>query len=196
MSTKTGIIVSVFLLAGTLLFFGMALMRDKSDFTLPNPVMPAISSEESTDGKNSSNRVPVELVGKNLFHPLRGAVSIEKKDLPASVSRRATAENFILTGIFSFGEERGAVIASDSRKTAPKNGVSLQRIFRTGTEVGAGYILSDIRTDEVILTRGDGKLTLRFQNVRKKESSGTKLQKYQSISQEKPRRKPREILQK
>jgi len=161
MSAKTGIIVGVFLLVGALLFSGAALLRGGAAGR-PRPAEPARTPASESAGESSPAGIPVELAAMNLFHPLRGAAPQKNGEAPPSPVRQMPPGDFILTGIFSFGEERGAVIASDSPRDG-KPGAPIRRIFRTGAEVGDGYVLSGIQEDGVTLIRGDRRLVLHFQ---------------------------------
>jgi len=167
MNTRNGIVIGCFLLGAALLFATAALLRSghpassagKEDGLPPEPGL-RIPPEPAG--------FPATLAEKNLFHPLRGAPppEVEKKDASVPV-RKEPPGNFVLTGIFTFGEERGAVITSGRPAAAGKPGEAPRRIFRSGADVG-GYQLSEIQADRVVLVRGNEKLILHLYQEQEK----------------------------
>ncbi|MPM36884.1 hypothetical protein SDC9_83488 [bioreactor metagenome] len=157
MNARNGIIVGSFLLAAALLLSVASLLRRGADV----PVVPELPEpvEEPAASRPQEKAIPAELEAGNLFHPLRGAPPPEEKAEAAAPERNRPAGNFMLTGIFSFGEERGAVITSGV-SAGEKPGSALRRVFRTGAEVGGGYLLSEIQADRAVLVRGGEKIIL------------------------------------
>lgn len=158
MNARNGIFIGCLLLAAALLPAAVALARTGRS-------TPSAANEENTPPEPELRLppepagYPVALAAKNPFHPLRGAPPPEEeKKEPSSSARREPPGSFALTGIFTFGEERGAVIAS-GRPAPGKPGETPRRIFRAGAEVG-GYSVSEIQADRVVLVRGNEKLIL------------------------------------
>lgn len=166
MNARNGIIAGCFLLAAALLFSAAALLRSG------RRISPA--GKEDDAPPETELRIPPEpagypvaLAAKNPFHPLRGAPPPEEKKDVAASARREPPGSFALTGIFAFGEERGAVIVPNRPATGkPEN--APRRIFRAGADVG-GYLLSEIRADRVVLVRGDETVILQLYQEQEKK---------------------------
>ncbi len=140
-------------------------VREKQRFELPVlPVSPR------TD---QASPVPVELVRNNLFHPLRGASPpVEAEKTPEKKSGHPPAAGkFRVTGIFSFGDRRGAVITGMSPVvgTAGEKRRSLKRLFRPGEELEGGYVVRKIDADQVVLVRENEKLILPLHEKQEKK---------------------------
>jgi len=157
MNARNGIFIGCLLLAAALLPAAAALVRTGRS-------APSAAKEEESPPEPELRippepaGYPVALAAKNPFHPLRGAPPPEEKKEPSTPVRQEPPGSFALTGIFTFGEERGAVIAS-GRPATGKPGETPRRIFRAGAEIG-GYSVSEIQADRVILVRGNEKLIL------------------------------------
>lgn len=117
--------------------------------------------------------IAAELSGGNLFHPLRGAAVPEGQAKAAvqTPARPQTAGKFELTGIFSFGDARGAVIVGAMPAAVPagKSRAKPKRICREGEPVEGGYIVQEIGADHVVLARGSEKQILPLRKKQEKK---------------------------
>lgn len=115
-----------------------------------------------------------QLTDGNLFHPLRGTVVPEKpeQDVTKPSTRPAMGNKLELTGIFLFGETRGAVITGAAPvvtgKTEKKQN-GQKRVYREGDSVEGGLVVQTIHADHVVLIRGSEKQILQLHKKQEKE---------------------------
>lgn len=165
MNARNGIIAGILLLGAALLAAFAAGFR-KGNGGQESGGEPASPPPAEFAAHPVPMEIRVELAAKNPFHPLRGAPPPEaKKEIPA---RNGPPANFTLTGIFGFGGERGAVIASGAPPVG-KPGVAPRKIFRTEAEVGGGYVLSEVRADCAVLVRGTDKMILHLYQTQERK---------------------------
>ncbi len=114
-----------------------------------------------------------QLTDGNLFHPLRGTVVPEKteQDVTKPSTRPAMGNKLELTGIFLFGETRGAVITGAAPVTGKteKNKNGQKRVYREGDSVEGGLVVQTIHTDHVVLIRGSEKQILQLHKKQEKK---------------------------
>ena len=132
MKTRWIVLLADGLLALALAFALLALASGKPARTGETFELPA---SPATAGVGRHGPIAAELSGGNLFHPLRGAAVPEgqKKAAVQTPARPQTAGKFELTGIFLFGDVRGAVIvgAGSGRQKQGETETHLSR-RRTG----------------------------------------------------------------
>ena len=124
-----------------------------------------------TAGVKRSEVKSADLAAGNLFHPQRGAaVPAEQEKAAARPSARLPAAGkFELTGIFSFGDARGAIITgAEELQTAGKMPVKPKPLYREGDPVGSGYVVQKIEKDRAILSRENEKTVLLLHKKEKK----------------------------
>ena len=115
-----------------------------------------------------------QLTDGNLFHPLRGTVVPEKieQDVTKPSTRPAMGNKLELTGIFLFGETRGAVITGAAPvvtgKTEKKQN-GQKRVYREGDSVEGGLVVQTIHADHVVLIRGSEKQILQLHKKQEKK---------------------------
>ena len=115
-----------------------------------------------------------QLTDGNLFHPLRGTVVPEKpeQDVTKPSTRPAMGNKLELTGIFLFGETRGAVITGAAPvvtgKTEKKQN-GQKRVYREGDSVEGGLVVQTIHADHVVLIRGSEKQILQLHKKKEKK---------------------------
>ena len=95
----------------------------------------------------------------------------QEKAAVQTPARPQTAGKFELTGIFSFGDVRGAVIVGAVPAAVPagKSRAKPKRICREGEPVEGGYIVQEIGTDHVVLARGSEKQILPLRKKQEKK---------------------------
>lgn len=113
----------------------------------------------------------VDLANENLFHPLRGSAVPPKEEKTATPSpvRLPLSGKLELTGIFLFGDMRGAIITgAEQPKVAGKKPVKPKQLYREGDSIGGGYVVQKIEKDHTVLIRGSEKTVLLLHKKEKK----------------------------
>lgn len=160
----TGTLLLIALLFLFLVFLTGGAAESQERFELPDAPEPV---EVKRPGAKAAG-----LAEGNLFHPLRGAaVPAEQEKAAAKPSARPpTAGKFELTGIFSFGDARGAIIAGAEQPQAvgPKP-VKPKQLYREGDPVGGGYVVRKLEKDRAVLSRGSEKTVLLLHKKQEKK---------------------------
>lgn len=129
--------------------------------------------------QNRSSNIPQMTViwEKNLFLPSRGA-----QDKGEAVSDKAKHSDLELVGICKFGTVSGAIIVNKNRsqenfappvqgnqklppqlKAQTQGGKPEKRYFQQGQRMSNGYLLKEIHSDHVVLSRGNEEVILKLQ---------------------------------
>lgn len=138
-------------------------VESQEKFELPN--VPELAEMKHPEVKTAA------LAEGNLFHPLRGAAGPAKQEKTAvnSSARLPAAGKYELTGIFSFGNARGAIITgTEQPQAAGKKPVKPKPLYREGDPIGGGYMVQKIEKDRAVLTRGSEKTVLLLHKKEKK----------------------------
>ncbi|OGV83702.1 MAG: hypothetical protein A3K19_13785 [Lentisphaerae bacterium RIFOXYB12_FULL_65_16] len=156
----------------------------QSRFTAPPQLKGAAGSAgwDAAVGKATPQPVDVDVLWRQtLFNPAR-TEDLTKGDAEAVGPSRIELE---LIGILQFGDVAAAIILDKQMKAAPRTRtarvgsrtvpaggaepspeeVKTQHVYKLNDPVGnTGYVVKEIRLDEVVLTRGDEERVLRLQS--------------------------------
>ena len=159
----TGSLLLIALVFLVLAFLSGGAVESQGKFELPDA--PETAEVKRPEVKSA------DLADGNLFHPLRGAaVPAEQEKAAAKPSARPPAAGKLeLTGIFSFGDARGAIIAgAEQPQAAAPKPVKPKQLYREGDPVGGGYVVQKIEKDQAVLMRGSEKTVLLLHKKEKK----------------------------
>lgn len=154
---------------------------DKAVFATPTEAskpQPAIEEEKPLTFESS-------VWDGNLFSNKRGTVETGEEGEDTSEKRNTTME---LTGIFRFGDTNGAVIlvkgSTRIRRRSIKGKAVKQarpsKYYATGEKLSNGYVLTEVRTDSVLLVRGSEEIELKIEFGDKASLSRNKAETDQS----------------
>lgn len=159
----TGSLLLIAIVFLTLSFFTGNGTKSQKQFELPD-------IPEAIEMKRSIVKA-VDLANGNLFHPLRGSAvpPKEEKTAPPSPVRPPSSGKLELTGIFLFGDKRGAIITgAEQPKVAGKKPAKPKQLYRESDSIGGGYVVQKIEKDHAVLIRGSEKTVLLLHKKEKK----------------------------
>ena len=106
------------------------------------------------------------IASNNLFHPLRGKAPAADAAKTQQTKKPPAVLNFELKGIYHSDSLRAALIQFRGNAPGPKSG-ELQKadasLFYIGSEIANGYILQEVKTRSVVITRGSEKIEVELQ---------------------------------
>lgn len=162
MKTRETLLLAVGILSFAVLLAAWALpgakrLHPPKEFELPAHVNLSLP--------RSPAEATAEFARGNLFHPLRGSTPPQKSleaEQKTNMKSPKPAGHYELTGIFSFGSARGAVIVNMAPVTNSRAGMkkNLKRRFKEGDSLSDGYVVQKIGDRTVELMRGQEKVIL------------------------------------
>ena len=150
-----GIISQILVLLFSFLFFTRHINKNDEAVINYYNTLPVI--QEKDPGQNIPAYTEKQIASRNPFHPERG-LKQEKQKQVKSIKDASHRTEFILSGIFSYGQSAGALISYTS---ATGKG-QIKRVYKVGEPIKDGYHLKELKKDKVILIRGNQTLELTF----------------------------------
>ena len=145
-----GIVSQISVLLFSLLFFTRHINKNDEIAINYYNTLPVIQEKDS--GQNLPAYTEKQIASRNPFHPERGLKQVK------SIKDASHRTEFILSGIFSYGQSAGALISYTS---ATGKG-QIKRVYKVGEPIKDGYHLKELKKNKVILIRGNQTLELTF----------------------------------
>ena len=111
------------------------------------------------------------IASNNLFHPLRGKAPAADAVKTQQDKKSLAVLNFELKGIYHSDSLRAALIQFRGNAPGPKSG-ELQKADASLFYIGNGYILQEVKTRSVVITRGSEKIEVELQMLLPPEARG------------------------
>ena len=157
------------LIAATLIFAVVPLIRMKMKFTVPAAKTKAVSTVEATPATPRTPPSPLDYVmigDNNLFHPER-RIPPEKK-----AEKALPKPELVLYGtIIHDGVGLAYIEDKKAPKTTPGRG-NRQQVIKKG-DVLSGFVLKEIESDKIVLTRGEEVMTVHLSDEGKRRGAET-----------------------
>lgn len=156
-------------LALILLLYQVRHPETPSEFGAPEAFILPEEVEHSPEALPSTPK-DQDIAANDVFSPLRGAAAPSTASPEKKIADlKSSSLKYDLTGIFVYGEQRGALLVPAS-VGKPSDG-GKRKILHEGDSVGGGFHLKEIGPEQVILSRGSETTTLplRKRNTEKKQ---------------------------